>query len=296
MAEWKGALAVLGVVSLATSSYAVGFTGDPSTDGWEFVGWSLDSAYVADWDTGPFNFDAYSYVGSWTGTETWTQTPGYGNSTPVGWLNGDLVFGLGFVAYENSFDVTPGETRSAYFKFDFAGTGPWRPVGEGYDSDTPPSDRTYSKFGPVNNTTPSYISGGFQGYMHQQNDFVALKQNYSDLAKNLTWMGNVQGPEVRGLITGVVDDPDTQWELVWTGEYLLNYSYLKRSGLPLADVNPEKMKAVLGVYGPDGGQDVVFQMYPDGNGGQSVPAVPEPATLGLAAIGLALAAKRRRKN
>jgi len=296
----KGIVA-LALVSVLPSAHALGLTGDPEADGWTLVGDSQDTNLLADLNNGPVAFSAYSVVGPWSGLSGGFNSVGaVGDvSGKAGWAATDIVLGLGFVARYGE-DVGS-YVRSAYFKFDFLGTGPWKPVYGGNPED---GDRSRSKFTPSPFGSTSYIKGGFQGYIHQQNGFIGLAQNYSDQSKNVVGLGNSSAPYVLSLSRGAAPDPFyPQWNLVERGEFLLNYTLLKSSVPQVSNFNP-LLKMVMGVYGPnygddvslfgpDSGQDVVWQ-YQDGVGPSSIP-VPEPATLGLAALGLGAALRRRRR-
>ncbi len=296
----KGTVA-LALSCLLPGAYALGLTGDPSADGWTLVGDSLDTNLLADLNAGPVSFQAYSVVGPWSQFSTGFDSTGAVGDVlgKAGWSGTDIVLGLGFVAnYEGS---VGSYVRSAYFKFDFLGTGPWKPV---YGGDPEDGDRSRSKFTPTPFGSTSYIKGGFQGYIHQQNGFIGLAQNYSDQSKAVVSLGNSSAPYVLSLTRGAVADPFyPQWNLVERGEFLLNYTLLKSSVPGISNFNP-LLKMVMGVYGPnyggdismfgpDSGQDVVWQ-YQDGVGPSSIP-VPEPATLGLAALALGAALRRRRR-
>ncbi|MEJ5171543.1 MAG: PEP-CTERM sorting domain-containing protein [Fimbriimonadales bacterium] len=291
-----GALCLLGSVA-----HSLGLTGDPVSDGWTMVGNSQDTNLLADLNAGPLSFDVYSVVGPWSQFSSGFNSAGAVGDVfgKAGWAATDIVLGLGFVA---GYDGTQGSfVRSAYFKFDFLGTGPWKPV---YGGDPEDGDRSRSKFTPSPFGSTSYIKGGFQGYIHQQNGFIALAQNYSDQSKNVLSLGNSSAPYVLSLSRGATPDPFyPQWNLVESGEFLLNYTLLKATVPQVSGFNP-LLKMVMGVYGPnygddialfgpDSGQDVVWQ-YQDGVGPSSIP-VPEPATVGLAVLGLGMALRRRRK-
>ncbi|MCX7798851.1 MAG: PEP-CTERM sorting domain-containing protein [Fimbriimonadales bacterium] len=299
MASFRKVWLVLGFLASVPASFGWGLTGDPVADGWSLVGDSLDTDFLADQNNGPLSFTAYSVMGSWS-QFSFNSTGAIGDlGGKAGWSASDLVLGLGFVA---SYDGEVGSfVRSAYFKFDFLGIGPWQPVRGGDPED---GDRSRSKFTPVPFGSTSFIRGGFQGYIHQQNGFIGLAQNHSDQSFNVLSLGNSSKPYVLALARGAQTDPfHPQWKLVERGQFLLNYTLLKASVPSVSNYNP-LLKMVMGVYGPnygqdislfgsDSGQDIVWQ-YQENIGPQSVP-VPEPATMALAGLGLAMAVRRRRR-
>jgi len=283
--------AVLGVFAFAHAEDKV--SGDFLLDGWAFAGDSLDTDPIF-WSRGNTvgGFSAYYTSFTLSNAHTVSGSTGlFGNATGSlvngsTWQAGDLIFGMGVDSlddniYENGF----------YYKFDFTNTSNWTPASSIGALDGLSSFTTGGQESGISVFSHPHIgmTGRVDEYsladgtvIDAENDPTAI--NFNSAVLHWSILDNSNPFDGSGFANPV------------TSQMLLNYSQLLRIAgnpfVPIDDISPS-MGLVWAAYGSTNtiGMDMVWPMdFPPDE------VVPEPGTIGLAALAGLAALRRIRKK